>query len=280
MQLAAIRTFLTVIRTGNLNKAAEELHITQSTVTARLDALEASLGQILLHRSRRGAQLTKAGFAFQPHAEVMLQAWDQARKRIGLPKGFSGLFSFACTVELWEGAAERWLRRTAKAYPELALEAWPGTTNEITAWLQSGLVDAALLPDPISAPGIQSQEVCKELLIQVATTPRAAVRWDPAYIYVDLGAEVRRQHARAWPGEETAYITFGSSIWALNHLLSKGGSAYLPIRLVESFISDRRLYAVEGAPAFERPIYFAWREASLQVYPWIADRKTWAFLQS
>ena len=80
MNIAAFQTFLAVVETGNLSKAAEQLHVTQSTVTTRLDVLEETLGQKLLVRSRRGAELTKAGFAFQRHAELMVQAWEQARK--------------------------------------------------------------------------------------------------------------------------------------------------------------------------------------------------------
>ena len=77
MNLIAVKTFLAVVQTGNLNKAAELVNVTQSTVTARLDALDSELGQALLVRSRKGAQLTKAGFAFQRHAEVLVRTWEQ-----------------------------------------------------------------------------------------------------------------------------------------------------------------------------------------------------------
>jgi DNA-binding transcriptional LysR family regulator len=77
MNLAALETFLAVVDAGNLNKAAERLNVTQSTVTARLDALDEALGQKLLVRSRKGAQLTKAGFAFQRHAELIVRTWEQ-----------------------------------------------------------------------------------------------------------------------------------------------------------------------------------------------------------
>ena len=69
MKIAAIQTFLSVVRTRNLISAAEELNVTQSAVSARLDALEESLGQTLLVRSRKGAKLTKAGFAFLGQAK-------------------------------------------------------------------------------------------------------------------------------------------------------------------------------------------------------------------
>ena len=58
-------------------------------IAAEVVSKAAADGQTLLLRSRRGAQLTKAGFAFQRHAELMVQSWEQGRKAVGLPKGFT-----------------------------------------------------------------------------------------------------------------------------------------------------------------------------------------------
>lgn len=95
MNISVFRTFLAVGRKGDLNKAAAQLNVTESTVPAQPDALEDTLGKDLLIQSRRGSQLTKAGFAFQNHADLMFLAWDQARKAVGLLNGFLGLFSIS-----------------------------------------------------------------------------------------------------------------------------------------------------------------------------------------
>lgn len=268
MNISGIITFLAVVETGHLNKAAERLHVTQSTVTTRLDALEDMLGQVLLVRSRRGAQLTKAGFAFQRHAEAVVQAWEQARKAVGLAKGFSGLFSFACYFDLWDGAGSKWLDKVRQDRPDLALEAWPGALSEIKNWLQSGLVDAAMATEAIVGNGLGSQVIDQERLVQVSTTPRIMQAWDPAYIYVDLGPEFRRQHAITWPGDNTAHMTFGSSNWALKYLLSKGGSAYLPWGLIERLVNKKHLHLVPGSPEFSRPVILTWRISSPMNQSW------------
>ena len=61
MKISNLQTFLAVIETGSLSRAAARLHITQSTVTARLQALEDSLGQRLVNRQKSGAVPTAAG---------------------------------------------------------------------------------------------------------------------------------------------------------------------------------------------------------------------------
>ncbi|MFC1681964.1 LysR family transcriptional regulator [Pseudomonadota bacterium] len=53
MDIETFRTLLEVNRTRHFGKAAEELFITQSAVSARIKKLEENLGVTLLDRSRR-----------------------------------------------------------------------------------------------------------------------------------------------------------------------------------------------------------------------------------
>ena len=271
MNLVAVKTFLAVVQTGNLNKAAELVNVTQSAVTARLDALDSELGQALLVRSRKGAQLTKAGFAFQRHAEVLVRTWEQGRKAVGLPTGYSGMVSLACHPELWQGLGDGWFDLAQAAHTETAFEAWPGEHADIVRWLDSGLVDVSITLLPLSGEDITSRELEPDRLIQVASEPRSAVEWDEGYVFVDLGADFRRQHALAWPTDNTARTAFGASNWALDYLLSKSGSAYLPWRLSRPYVEQGRLHVVHDAPEFTRAVHINCRNTSLQEFPWLLD---------
>ncbi len=82
MNIVFVQTFLEVVKTRNLNRAAERLNVTESTVTTRLNGLEDALGQKLLIRSRAGAELTSAGFKFLRYSEVMTRARGQARQSL------------------------------------------------------------------------------------------------------------------------------------------------------------------------------------------------------
>lgn len=275
MNLDAIKTFLTVVETGNLNTAAEQLNVTQSTVTARLDVLEERLQEKLLVRSRRGSKLTKAGFKFLRHAELIQQSWDQGRKAINLPKHYSDMFSLACLSGLWDGVGSEWLSALRQNFPDLATEAWPGVVIELTQWLDSGLIDAALSTEPIAGRQIQSSIIFQDEYVQVATRPREVMDWDPEYIYVDLGSEFRRQHAIQWAQDHGARMTFGDSRWALQTLLTEGGSAYLPQRLVHTHLTANELFIVKGSPVFAQDIYLSWREARLNDFPWLKETDQW-----
>ena len=75
MLLVHVESFLEVVRTGSLTRAAEALFVTQPTLTDRLKSLEQELGKPLFFRTRRyGLQLTAAGEAFLPHARQIADA--------------------------------------------------------------------------------------------------------------------------------------------------------------------------------------------------------------
>ena len=69
-----LRYFLEVARAGKLAVAAEKLEVENSTVSRRIDRLEAHLGSVLFDRHRNGYSITEAGLALMPHAEAMENA--------------------------------------------------------------------------------------------------------------------------------------------------------------------------------------------------------------
>jgi DNA-binding transcriptional LysR family regulator len=261
MDITAIQTFLTVQRLGALNRAAAELNVTQSTVTARLDTLDAAFGAPLITRSRKGATLTKTGWSFLAEAEMIAAAWIRAQQRINLPKGSSGLLSFGCDPSLWSSFGEEWVSMQRHASPGLSLEAWPGGLTDLSRWLSSALIDVAISIEPIHADGLISNTYAQNRIHQVATIPRKAQDWHRDYIFVDHGPAFRRWHGEIWHTTETAPLSFGSNDWALTHILKHGGSAYLPRRITTPLIGDL-LFEVQGAPEFDCEINLTIRDQS------------------
>ena len=54
MDVAAAKTFLAIVEAGNFVAAAQRLHVTQSTVSARIKTLESALGRELFIRNKAG----------------------------------------------------------------------------------------------------------------------------------------------------------------------------------------------------------------------------------
>ena len=75
--------FLTVVRRGSVTAAAEELVVTQPSVSAAIGALERELGVTLMERSGRGLRPTAAGKLYASYAADVLGLLEQGA---GLPR--------------------------------------------------------------------------------------------------------------------------------------------------------------------------------------------------
>ena len=100
MKIDHIRTFLEISDCGNFNRAAENLHVTQSTVSARVKAMEERFGRILFKRGHSGVELTSAGQHFREYALNIQRLWQQAQQRISLPENFSHGIGLGTQVSL------------------------------------------------------------------------------------------------------------------------------------------------------------------------------------
>ncbi len=88
--LGRIECFLAVARLGNVSRAAEEMYLTQPTLTARIKALEEEVGDQLFVRTSRGMRLTEAGREFVSFAERCVGALEEGKQRLGEVRGASG----------------------------------------------------------------------------------------------------------------------------------------------------------------------------------------------
>lgn len=253
MSFDEIRTFLAIIETGSLVAASRQLHVTQSTVTARMNALEAELGQKLLHRIKSGAELTSAGFKFQRYAEVMTQLWRQARHEVALPVGFEGVCNVGLEFDLWRDVGQNFLDHARAHCPNVAVALWPGEQTQLDRWLKNGLIDVAFCFVPQASEMFSSRVLFDDELIMVSNG-RPPAEAESGYVFVDHGDEFRRKHAEAFP-DRTTGITIASSEWAVEHLLKNGGSGYLPRRHTNSLLEMQQFTVVTAAPVFRRRVY-------------------------
>ena len=79
--LTQLAAFVCVVRHGSVTAAAEELFVTQPSVSAAVAALEREVGAKLLERDGRGLRPTEAGAAFAPYADARARAARAGRAR-------------------------------------------------------------------------------------------------------------------------------------------------------------------------------------------------------
>ena len=268
MNQVTLNTFLAIIETRNLNHAANSLNVTQSTVSARLNALEDELGQALFHRKKSGAELTSAGFKLERYARLMTDLWRQAKQETSLPNDVEYVCNFGCHPDIWQNFGKEFFQSVRKRAPNAALSIWQAEHNKLKQWLSTGLIDAAICYDSLIQGHHLPSVLHKEQLVLVSTIKRPLMRWDPNYVYVDYGQEFRRNHAATYADGDTPMTVFNSPAWALDYLMLNKGSGYLPLRLIEEHLHNQTLHLVAMAPEFTQTIY-------LVTNPDVTDKWIW-----
>jgi DNA-binding transcriptional LysR family regulator len=130
--LPQIEAFLEVARRQNLSRAAEALFVSQPTLTARLQSLEATLGEQLFIRTRRGMRLTEAGDAFLPYAEHAVAALADGRERLAeLRRGVAGRLVLGAPPTVSTYTLPALLARFSATHPGVRLAVKTGTSEEV-----------------------------------------------------------------------------------------------------------------------------------------------------
>lgn len=253
MDIDLARTFLEIARCGSFVAAAERLHVTQTTVTARMQNLESQLGCRLFVRNRAGARLTADGEHFRPHAARMVQAWQAARRDLPLPSGHRELLALGAEVSLAQPLLPGWVARLREAQPALALRTEAADGDLLQQRIEQGTLDLALVYQPLYWPGLMVEQLVEERLVQV----RSSTQDDP-YIHVDWGPVFRRQHDAALPEHARSALSFNLGPVALQYILQHGGRGYFRTRAVRRHLDAGTLARVADAPEFAWPVFLVY----------------------
>ncbi|KZY35595.1 LysR family transcriptional regulator [Alcanivorax sp. HI0044] len=256
MDIDLARTFLEIVRTGSFMAAADRLHITQTTVTARVQNLEGQLGCRLFVRNRSGATLTDHGERFASHASQLVQTWEAARRELPLPQGAESVLTLGAEISLWNPLLLNWLSALREVLPDVALRTEVGEPRSLHERLEQGVLDAVLVHQPDYWPGMQVEQLLEEKLI-LARTPHTA---EP-YVYVDWGAHFRQQHDVALPEKARATLTMDLGPLAIQYLVTNGGSGYFRTRVAQPYLESGALVREIDAPEFSYPVFLVYSRA-------------------
>lgn len=255
MDIVQAQTFLAIVSTGSFVEAAGRLNVTQSTVSARIKALEQFIGARLFVRNKGGTTLTHAGRQFQKHAALIVRAAEQARQDVGTPRDYCGVLRIGGQAGLWNRLLHNWLPWMRRNAPEVAIRAQLGTPRDMTDQLVFGALDIGVMYTPRGRPGLEVEVMLEDRLVLCATDAVHADVRSSAYVFVDWGREFRGAHSVRFPNYTGAALTVSLGTLGFHHVLEYGGSGYFPERMARPYLETGRLFVVEDAPSFSLPIY-------------------------
>jgi len=261
MDIDQARTFLAIAANGSFLEASRQLHLTQSTVSARIQRLEEELGARLFVRNRAGASLTTAGRRFLEFAKRLVLTADQARHEVGLPQRYRATLHIGGRIALWEGFLPRWVGWMRNRADDVLVRSEIGFEEDLMRRLIEGTLDIGLMYTPTHSPGLIVERLFDETLVLVSTRANESEPGDD-YIFIEWGPGFRAQHAQSFPQLERPPQVANIGWLGIQLTLANGGSCYLPVRMAAPFMESGRLHRINGAPEFNHPAYMVYPRES------------------
>ncbi len=154
MELRILRYFLTVAKEQSFTKAAEQLHITQPTLSRQLAAFEEELGITLFIRKGKSITLTEEGILLKRRALEIINLEERTLEEL---KGTQEVVEGTVTVGCGEFAAVETFAEICKKYKEkyplVQIAIHTATADTIHEMMNKGLVDIGMFMEPVNTEG-------------------------------------------------------------------------------------------------------------------------------
>lgn len=142
--------FLVVAREQNMTRAANQLHISQPTLSAQIAELERQLGIKLFKRTNKSTLLTEDGVLFRTRAQELMELMNKIESEFTTHTGdLSGDVYIGCGETYIMSHLSRIFREIQKEYPDIHFHLYSGDAEAVRERLDKGLLDMGLLLGPL-----------------------------------------------------------------------------------------------------------------------------------
>lgn len=163
--LDAYTWYTKLVEKRSFTKAAEELGVSQQTLSARLASLERELDAKLMVRGNP-LSMTPAGMAFLVYAQEQQQAQQDMLRQIGeVTGGGCGVLKVGIAHSRGRSLMPRACSLMLKAMPELTVKLIEGTNREVIRMAERGEVDAVVGRFGNSHPGVNITPLYEEEMV-------------------------------------------------------------------------------------------------------------------
>jgi DNA-binding transcriptional LysR family regulator len=169
MDLVLIRSLIAVADAGSISDAAEQVHVSQSALSRRLQQLEADLGAQLLVRGRHGDELTDLGRQALEAGRSMVARYDSVRRSIleqqNLERGIVRIGGGATVTSFMLPEA---IAAFQARYPGIRFYVKEAGSSEIAASVVAGDLELGILTLPLAARDLETEDLVTDEIVLVA----------------------------------------------------------------------------------------------------------------
>ena len=155
MELRLLRYFLTTAKEQSFTKAAEQLHITQPTLSRQMAEFEKELGVTLFVRSGKKLTLTEEGILLKRRALEILNLEERTLEELrGTEAVVEGTVTIGCGEFAVVDTLAKICKRYKEKYPRVQIALHTATADTVYEMMKKGLVDIGLFMEPVDTEGL------------------------------------------------------------------------------------------------------------------------------
>lgn len=177
MDLADLEAFVVVAESKSVKIAGERMKLSQSAVTRRLQALENSLGAILIHREARPLVLTPEGTEAYKHAKNVLATMEAMQTAMQPDAEMTGAFRLGISMSLGDTMLVAPIEHLRRDFPNLQIQAVVDESQNLMRKVEKRELDAAiiLLANGYGVPEGLSGELLNQKLLGVVISKKSPI---------------------------------------------------------------------------------------------------------
>lgn len=253
MDTRFLTTFIEVAKTRHFGKAAENLYLTQSAVSARIKLLEEYFHTTLFIRQRNSIQLTQSGEKLLPYARQLCRTLNEAKQELQIQ---SSEYVVCGATQL---ASELMLPTTLShlhtAFPDWSIKAEVLSLDGLSRQLHERVTDLAFSTAPLKSEEVNS-EILLEKKLGLYRVGESGDSVDASeFVAIDWGSKARDLLLTLYPQLRDAKLRTNSLNLALNNLQFEGGIAVLPEGIADKLAPNTRLTQIQMLEGITMKVY-------------------------
>ena len=261
MEIDQLKAFLTLARTKNFSKAAETLHLVQSSVSTRIRSLENTLGRPLFLRDNRHVELTAAGISLIPYAERILTLVEEGKEEIGSRTAFEDKISIGATDSLWRHLIKPVLLDFATLYPKYGLFTKTSHSWEVVQFLLDDVIQIGFVYHPPRLPGVKVLTFYDDEVLLVASRslplPKEVIGKDELrrlpFVSLEWDGPLQEWTKKSMPVGYYPRIQLDQLSMQMDFVLEGKGVAFMPRCTVSEALKKGEIVSLPLARSIQPP---------------------------
>ncbi|WP_161993204.1 LysR substrate-binding domain-containing protein [Lacisediminimonas profundi] len=169
MDIRQLRYFLAVAETQHMTRAAEQLNVTQSTLSHRIQQIELALKTPLFDRVGRGIRLTQAGELFSSFAQRAMKEIENGMAAVSdLENVVTGRLRIGVIQTINNALLPPVVSRFVEAYPGVQVTLDEMTAHNIEEGLAHARLDFGISIIPVTSPDVVAERLFDERMVLIA----------------------------------------------------------------------------------------------------------------